>query len=683
MKKSIILIAGLVLTITMQAQNRPQPKPGPAPVINVKKPETVTLPNGLKVMIVENHKLPRVSFSLFLDNPPYAEGSKKGVANLAGSMLGLGSTKTPKEAFNDEVDFLGANINFSSNGAFASSLSKYSDRVLELLAEGALLPNFTQQELDTEKTKLLEGLRGDEKNVGAIASRVRNVLAFGKNHPSGEFLSETTINNVTLADVRDNYNTYFVPGNAYLVVIGDITPDKILPKIEDLFGSWEKATAPNISYSDPRNVPFTQINFVDVPSAVQSEISVMNTVKLEMRDADFFPAIVANQILGGNFNSYLNMNLREKNAWTYGAGSSIGGSRYVSPFYAGAGVGNAVTDKAVVEFMREINRIRNEKVTEETLADIKAGYIGRFVMQVDKPQTIARYALNIETEKLPEDYYQTYFQKLNSVTAEDVARVSNKYFLADNARIIIVGKAADVLPGLETLNIPIFYFDKFGNPTTKPEVNKAAPATMTAKTVFENYIKAIGGQKAVEGVKSVFVTATATIPQAPAPLAYVTKRDASGKMLRSLSITGMTEISRQVIGATSGYSVDQTGRKEMTAAEFTEKKAVAGTFDELALLQKNGLTINRIEPVNGKDAYVIQNGTSQLYYDVASGLKMMEVKTVEVNGQTNTATTIFDDYREVNGVKYPYKFTLSQGIEFNFTVTDIKVNEGVSDADFQ
>jgi predicted Zn-dependent peptidase len=667
----------------MQAQNRPQPKPGPVPVINVKKPETFTLANGLRVMIVENHKLPRVSFSLFLDTPPYTESNKKGVSNLTGSLLGNGSTKTPKDVFHDEVDFLGANISFNANGAFASSLSKYSDRVMELLAEGALMPNFTQEELDKEKMQLIESLRAEEKSVAAIGSRVRNVLAFGKNHPSGEYLSEATINNVTLDDVRNNYNTYFVPGDAYLVIIGDVNPTQVLAKAEDLFGAWEKASAPKISYNDPQNVHFTQINFVDVPNAVQSEISVVNTVRLQMKDPDFFPAVLANQVLGGNFDSYLNMNLREAHGWTYGAGSSIGGSRYPTTFFASAQVRNAVTDSAVAEFMKEIKRIRTERVSDDILKNIKAGYIGRFVMQVDKPQTIARYALNIATEGLPEDYYQTYFQKINAVTSEDIERVSKKYFMADNSRIIIVGKAADVLPGLEKLEIPIYYFDKFGNPVDKPATAKTAPATVTVASVLNNYIKAIGGEKAVQSIKSVFVTASATIPQAPAPLAYVAKREAAGRTLNSVSIGGMGELSRQVIGTQNGYTVNQGIRKELTAEEFSEKKAVAGTFEELSLLKKTGLTVEKIEPVNGKDAYVIRNGKTTMYYDVASGLKVMEMKTTERDGQTLLVSTAFDDYRDVNGVKFPYKLTMNQGIEINFVVSEIKINEGVSDADFQ
>ena len=194
----------------MQAQNRPQPKPGNSPVVNIKKPQTFVLENGMKVLIVENHKLPRVSFNLTLDNAPFTEGNKKGVDELTSSLIGNGSKKTTKEAFNEEIDFYGANINFSSQGASASSLSKYSGRVLELLAEGALQPNFTQSEFDKEKAKLLEGLKADEKSVPAIAGRVVDVLAFGRNHPSGEYISEETLKNVTLEDVQTNYSTYSV-----------------------------------------------------------------------------------------------------------------------------------------------------------------------------------------------------------------------------------------------------------------------------------------------------------------------------------------------------------------------------------------------------------------------------------------------------------------------------------------
>ncbi|WP_431243932.1 M16 family metallopeptidase [Flavobacterium sp. P21] len=272
----------------MIAQDRPQPKPGNAPVVNIKKPQTFVLANGMKVLVVENHKLPRVSFTLTLDNAPFTEGNKKGVDELTSDLIGNGTKKTTKEAFNEEIDFYGANINFTSQGAYASALSKYSGRVLELLAEGALQPNFTQTEFDKEKAKLLEGLKADEKSVPAISNRVVDVLAFGKNHPNGEYLSEETVKNVTLADVQNNYNTYFVPENAYLVVIGDIKFKETKAAVEKLFSGWKKQVAPKNTYPNPVNVSSLQIDLVDVPNAVQSEISLVNTVNLRMSDPDFF-----------------------------------------------------------------------------------------------------------------------------------------------------------------------------------------------------------------------------------------------------------------------------------------------------------------------------------------------------------------------------------------------------------
>jgi predicted Zn-dependent peptidase len=172
MKKSIIILSSLFISAIMQGQIIPQPKSGAAPTIKIGKPESFQLKNGLKVMVVENHKLPRVSFTLTLDNAPYAEGAKKGVSDLTSSLIGNGTKKISKTAFNEEIDFMGANISFSSNGASGSALSKYSGRVLELLADGALNPNFTQAEFDKEKAKMIEGLKASEKSVPEVASRV-------------------------------------------------------------------------------------------------------------------------------------------------------------------------------------------------------------------------------------------------------------------------------------------------------------------------------------------------------------------------------------------------------------------------------------------------------------------------------------------------------------------------------
>ncbi len=684
MKKSIIVLSSLVLTLIMQAQDRTQPKPGPSPTINIKKPETFALSNGLKVLVVENHKLPRVSFSLSIDNTPYAEGNKKGVENLTSSLIGNGSANIAKDPFNEEIDFLGANINFYSSGASGSGLSKHAKRILELMAAGALTPNFTQDEFDKEKEKLIEGLKTQEKSVPAVSNRVQSVLAYGRNHPSGEYLSEVTINNVTLDDVKANYATYFVPEHAYLVIVGDVKTKEVKKMVEKLFGSWVKASAPRLTYSDPKNVQYTQINFVDMPNAVQSEITILNTVNLKMTDADFFPVILANQVYGGDFNSYLNMNLREAHGWTYGARSSIGFDKNMySTFTANTQVRNAVTDSAVVEALKELKKIRTEKVSDEVLNNVKAGYVGKFVMQVEKPGTIARYALNIETEGLPVDFYENYIKNINAVTPDDVMRVANKYFLEDNARILVVGKGSEVISGLERLKIPMFYFDKFGNPAEKPVMKKPVPPGVTVKAIIDAYVTALGGEKAIKSVKSISNSGTTKIPQAPMPLTYISKRDVKGKMMVELSMEGMGSLMKQVISGNEGYIVQQGQKKVLEGEELSKMKESAILFNETLLATKTGVTISGIEQMNGADAYAVLDGDTTHYFDVKTGLKIAEASNDNQGGEKVVRVTTLNDYRDVKGVKVPFNIIMNVGFELDIKMNDVKINEGVSDADFK
>lgn len=680
MKKTIFILSSLFLTVIMQAQDRPQPKPGPAPVINIGKPETFELKNGLKVMVVENHKLPRVSYNLTLDNAPYAEGDKKGVAEITSALIGSGTKKMSKDAFNEEIDFLGANIGFSANGAYASGLSKYSDRILELMADGALNSVFTQEELDKEKTKLIEGLKTQEKSVQAVASRVEDVLVFGKNHPNGEYLTEESINKVTLNDAIMNYTTYFVPANAYLVITGDVKFKDVKKAVEKYFGSWKKATAPVITYADPKDVQYTQINFVDMPNAVQSEISLVNVSNLKMTDKDYFAVLLANQIIGGDFNSYLNMNLREAHGWTYGARSSIRGDKYVGKFKSNTQVRNAVTDSAVVEFFKELKRIRTEKVAPDMLKNVKAGYIGNFVMQIQKPGTVARYALLTKTQNLPADFYENYIKNINAVTADDIMRVANKYFLADNTRVIITGKGSDVLPGLEKLGIPMFYFDKFGNQVDKPVAKKAVPAGVTAKTVFDNYIKAIGGDKNAKSVKTVFSTLNGKVQGIDVTMTR--KSSAAGKKVDEVKGMGQT-LSKEVFDGTKGYESAQGQKEDYSADKIANAKFYSLPFPELTLATKPGITLSGIESIDGKEAYAIKDGKKTLYYDVTTGLKLAEANTEEMQGQQMTQVVSFSDYKDVKGIKVPFKTTLNVGIEIELTASDVKINEGVSDADFK
>ncbi|NDV70338.1 pitrilysin family protein [Dysgonomonas sp. 25] len=680
MKKILYIVIAMFLSIAASAQvdRTVQPKPGADPKINLGKPQQFTLPNGLTVLVVENHKLPRVSFTLTLDNPPSLEGEIKGVDDLTSSMMGNGTSKISKDEFNKKIDFYGAYASFNVYGVSATTLSRYFPDVLALAAQGALDPLFTQDELDSEKAKLINGLKTQEKSAQAIARQVRRTLLYGQAHPKGEPLKEESINKVTLADVKKCYKDYFVPENAYLVIVGDVKFADVKKLVTANFSSWKKAPAPKSSYSEPVNLKASEINIVDVPNAVQSEISVNNLISLKMTDPDYFAALLANHILGGGGEGRLFLNLREAHGWTYGSYSGIQGDKYMSDFTAQASVRNAVTDSAVVEILNEVKKIRTELPTQQELDLAKAKYIGSFVMNAEKPQTIASFALRIKTQKLPDNFYQDYIKKVNAVTLEEVQAAAKKHMSFDNTRIVIVGKATEITPALERLNIPIKYFDKFGNPAAKPEV-KTVSGDVSAQSVLQKYIDAVGGAAAMNNVKTVSLSMKATIQGQT--ISINGKQTADGKSLQEMSAMGMTMM-KSVCDGKTGYIIVQGQKQELAGDELENMKKPI--FPELSQLNSDKAQLAGIENINGADAYKVMDGNSTSFYDVKSGLKIAEETTREANGRQMTTRTYLNDYKEVNGVKFPFKHTTNMmGMDVEMTTDYLKVNEDVSDADFK
>lgn len=688
MKKLYTLLLVLFsCAVTAQVDRTQMPKAGPAPEINLEDPQRFELKNGLKVLLVENHKLPRVSIQLRIDNPPIAEGKKAGVAALAGSLMGKGSATISKDDFNEEVDFLGARINFSAQSASASSLSKYFPRILEMLADASIHPDFTQEEFDKERAKLLTALKAQEKDVKAIARRVENTLAYGQKHPYGEFTTEATVNNVTLADAKQFYSNYFVPANAYLVIIGDVNFDETKTLVETYFTPWTKASPPSFEFSKPSDVQYTQISFVDVPNAVQSEISVQNLVNLKMKDADYLSGLMANEILGGGGEGRLFLNLREDKGYTYGSYSRLGNDKYgLSRFRASASVRNAVTDSSVVELLKEVDKIRSTPVSEEELKNAKAKYVGRFVMALEDPETIARYALNIETEDLSKDFYKSYLENLNAITVADVQKAAQKYFSADNARVVVTGKGSDVLENLEKVmvhgkTVPVKYYDKYAAGVEKPNYDTVVPEGTTLTDVLNSYIKAIGGKEKLEGVHSYTLIAEAEMQGMKLNLEL--KKTSKNQFMQDLKVMG-NSMSKQVLNDGAGYMVMQGQRKEMDETELKKVREEAVPFPELQYLA-GGASLEGLEAINGTKAYKVKvSDEKNIYYDAETGLKIQEVSQGEMMGNQITSTISYSDYKEVDGILFPYMISQTVGPQsFEFKVSEIKINEGVTDADFE
>mgnify|MGYP000657261312 FL=1 len=677
---SLVAILAMSFTSIAQIDRSKMPEPGPAPKVKLGESKKFILKNGLTVIMVENHKLPRASVNLTIDNYPSFEGDKAGVSSMMGSLLGRGTTNISKDEFNERVDYLGAYLSFSSGGAYGASLKKYFPEILELMADGVKNSQFTQEEFEKEQKITLDGIKSNEKSVTSAARRVENALTYGKEHPFGEFITKETVKNITLKDVENRYKNYYKPNNAYLIIIGDINPKKIKKMVKKLFSDWKSGSIPEYTMPKVNNVETTEIDFINMDNAVQSEIAVVNSLDLTLGDKDYYAALLANQILGGGGTARLFQNLREDKAYTYGSYSRVRQSRYVGTFKATASVRNMVTDSSVVEIQKEINKIRYQKVSEQDLRDAKELYIGNFVMEVQKPATAARYALNRELYNLPEDYYETYLEKINAVTINDLQDAAIKYFKGDKARIIITGKGIDVLKNLEkNSDYKINYFDKFGNPSEKPEMTLPIPEGVTAASVIDNYFNAIGGADKIAAIKTLAMTYNATIQGTP--IVLTTKVAAPNKTTNTISVMGQT-MQKQAFNGENGYNEMRGQKKEFDEKEINKSKSNTAPFSDMAY--KNGL-LDRIEPVDGKNAYVIKSGTTEIYYDVATGLKLQSVEVVKTpDGKETKVPTIFSDYKEVGGVLFAHKRDqVTPQFTLNFVLQDVKINEGVEDKDFE
>lgn len=681
MKTKILSIAVAFLALTANAQiNRPMPKPGPSPVVNLGKPSEFKLSNGLTVIVVENHKLPRVSATLSIDNKPFALGDKKGADDLLGGLLGTGTTKLSKDDFNNKVEQLGARVSYSDGGGRVSSLSKYFNEVFGYFAEGALNPKFTQAEFDALKARTIEALKSDEKNVSSAASRMGSVFTYGKNHPFSEFETEEKIKNLSLVDVENYYKKYYVPNNAYLIFVGDITPAEAKKLSEKHFSGWKKTKLNIADLPKVAEVNKTEIAVVNMPNAVQSVVEVNYPVTLTKKDPDFYAVQVASTILGGDFNSRLNMNLREKHGWTYGARGGVVDSRYAGRFYTSATVRNSVTDSAVVETIKEMRGMTLNKIDNQELENVKAKFLGNFVLSLERPETVASQALTKKTNQLSDDFYANYIQNINKVTVDDVLRVSKKYFRPEQAKIVVTGKAEEIGEGLKKLGYPVSFFDAYGNPIEDPAKNKKQ-ANVTAQQIAENYIKAIGGKANVEKVKTVLQSGKISMMGMEGE--YVAKNAFPDKVNSVIKIMG-AEI-KNVFDGNKGYASQMGNRRDMDAKEIAAMKGQNNVFPVLSV----GFADSKVDGIvnlNGNDHYKVVNTAAKKveYYDVKTGLLSKVETTISTPQGDITSIANYSEYKTFDGVLFATVTEMQVGPQaFKITLDKVEVNKNVSDADFQ
>ena len=661
------------------------PSSGPAPEINLGEPVEYELKNGLKIILVQNSKLPRVFFNLFIDSQPIFEGEKAGISSITSSLLGKGTKNVSKDKFLDEIDFMGANLNLSATGAFGSSLSKFFPKLLEMASDGLFNPVFDNEEFIKSKERLIEGIKSDENSVPAAARRVGNILAYGKNHPRSEYATEKSINNIEFGDIEKFFRLNFKPNNAYMVVVGDFDVDTTIKQIEILFKKWKRGKISSSEFSS--NPPTkTAIHFIDMPNAIQSEISFQNLINLKKNNPDYFSLLITNKILGGGAENRLEQQIRENKGYTYVARSTFGTSKYLdSRFRAFTSTREQVTDSAVIEILSEIKKIKNFDVELKELEDVKAKYFGDFVLATESPSTIANYAVQIKTENLDKDFYKNYLSKINSISIEQVRNTANKYFDLDNGQIIVAGKGSALSDKLENIEfdgkkLQVYYYDKYGNSIDKPVFKKEISDDITVKGIFDKHIESIGGAEKLNSVKSITITAAVTIPGAPFKPSAIIKEKYPNKSSMEMSVPGMGTLMSQKFNGEDGY-IEQMGQKiPYEDDQKNAEKEKLGLFEE-TYLDPSNMEIVSLSPVNGRDVYKIKvKDDSFRFYDAETGLLVMTEETTSAMGNEIITVTKFSDYKEVDGIKFAFKTEIVTGPQTIVIEADqVIVNEEIAD----
>jgi predicted Zn-dependent peptidase len=683
--KSLYLLLIVILTNSVFAQlDRSQrPAAAAAQKINIPASQVFTTANGITVILSENHKIPKVSIELSLGNTPRLEGSKAGLSNLTGSLLMSGTAARSKDQLDREIDFIGANLSAGSSSMYLSCLTKHLDKGLDLMTDVLYNANFPESEVERIRKQNLSGLQSTKADAGEMATNATLAVNF-PGHPLGEIMTEATLQNITREDLIQYYKATFTPQGSYLVVVGDITRAQTEAMVTRYFSAWQGGPVYQSDLGKGQFDKGNRVIFVKKPGAVQSVVYVTFPIDIRAGHKDQLALNVLNGILGGGgFGTRLMQNLREDKAFTYGCYSSLNITENGSWMSAGGNFKNAVTDSAITEILKEFAGIIEAQVTDEELSLTKNNMAGGFARSLERPQTVARFALNTIKQKLAPDYYQNYLQQLEAISKEDVLRVAQQYFTAKNCHIIVVGNE-EILPKLLVFDTDgkIEKLDAFGAP-----IKETKSADITADQLIEAYAMAITGTtskkallKKVKTLKSYSRESEMSSAQIPFVLTSTDYFWNGGNEASKMEMPGMV-LQKSYFDGKSGYTFSmQGGREDLKAEEIAAKQKASGFIPELNY-KANGMNyeLKGIENIDGQDCYVLytNDGMAENYdfYNVQSFMKMRSTNIRKMDEEIVETTTNYSDYKAVDGFTFAHAFSMSVGkMTLNGVVKTISVN---------
>ncbi len=462
-----------------------QPPP-PLPARPIKLPtayETI-LPNGLAVIVVEDSRLPLVSYRLaFRTGDAHDPGELPGLMDMLTGLLTEGTESRTSRQIADEVARLGATLQAGANSDYttvaASSLATFSGKILELLADVALRPVFPTGEVELTKQNTKESLKQQRAQPSFLAGEMVARVMFGEHPYHVTAPTPESVDATTRERLVEFHRSTFVANNAVLFVAGDVQQDSVLQQVESLFGGWQPGNVAGDDFPAPPQRTSRAAYIIDRPGSAQANIVVSNA-SIKRTSPDYFPLLVMHTVLGANASSRLFMNLREEKGYTYGAYSTLDARRTAGTFRATAEVRTPVTGDSLKEFFYELNRIRNEPVSEKEIADAKSYLTGVFPLRLETQEGLVDQLLQIKMFGLPENYLETYRNQIQVVTIQQVQEVARKYVRPDEAAIVIVGDGAQLLEQVEPYADEIEFYNTAGKKKNPPAAASYSPEAAAA-----------------------------------------------------------------------------------------------------------------------------------------------------------------------------------------------------------
>ncbi|HEX5875004.1 MAG TPA: pitrilysin family protein [Pyrinomonadaceae bacterium] len=429
-------------------RSQPPPPLQPRP-ITIPTPRETVLSNGLTLVVVEDKRLPLVSYRLaFRVGGAFDPPAVPGLIDLLAGLLPEGTTSRTSKEIAEEIARMGASLSAGANSDYtivgASALAQFNDPVMDLLAEVALEPSFPENEVALAKQNTKESLRQQRAQPSFLASEMVARVMFGDHPYSVVAPTPESIDRASRDEFVRFHRLKIVPNNAVFIVVGDVRYDDILKRVESLFSTWERGEEVVADFPAPPVRSKRTAYLVDRPGSAQSNIVIANS-GITRTSPDYFPLMLMHTVLGATASSRLFMNLREDKGYTYGAYSNLDARRSAGTFRATAEVRTQVTGDSLKEFFYELERIRSTPVSEKEIADAKSYLTGVFPIRLETQEGLTDQLVQIKMLNLPNDYLERYRDRVQAVTIDEIRRVAEKYVRPDEAALIVVGDGTSVL----------------------------------------------------------------------------------------------------------------------------------------------------------------------------------------------------------------------------------------------